>query len=323
MDERLNGVSIETMNKKSHGLMFHHFHGKNHLRGQGSISERQLEKIIDYYIESYKILPAKEWLCKADSGSLNNNEVCITFDDTLLCQFDIALPVLESYNLTAFWFIYSSVLEKNIEMHEVYRKYRMEYFESIDKFYKAYFLTIDDSILKRKVKFSLKDYSHYHDMWKGFSFYSENDTKFRFIRDSILDKNEYACIMSQMMEKHEIDLEDYSKNLWMTNNNIKKLHEEGHVIGLHSHTHPTMIAKLSDLEQAQEYNANFNYLYEITGEKPITVSHPCNSYNSSTLKILDNLGIKIGFRANMEKGNHSLLEYPRQDHSNIIEMIGA
>ena len=29
----------------------------------------------------------------------------------LKCQFEIALPVLDSYNLTAFWFVYSSPLD--------------------------------------------------------------------------------------------------------------------------------------------------------------------------------------------------------------------
>ena len=55
---------------------------------------------------------------------------------------------------------------------------------------------------------------------------------------------------------------------------------------------------------------------------PKTVSHPSNSYNNDTLSILRNLKIEIGFRSNMENHLFSEFEFPREDHANIIKMIG-
>ena len=54
-----------------------------------------------------------------------------------------------------------------------------------------------------------------------------------------------------------------------------------------------------------------------------TMSHPTNSYNSDTMDILKKLGIRIGFRANMEKTkNYSKYEFPRKDHSVLLnEML--
>ena len=72
------------------------------------------------------------------------------------------------------------------------------------------------------------------------------------------------------------------------------------MIGLHSHFHPTSMAKLSYKEQENEYSTNLNTLSEIL-EKPKNqikhMSHPCGDYNNDTLKILKTLGIELGLNS--------------------------
>jgi peptidoglycan/xylan/chitin deacetylase (PgdA/CDA1 family) len=87
---------------KPHGIMFHHFHDNLHIKGQGSISASKLEAMIKYLKKDKIILSADEWYYKALCNRLRDNEVCLTFDDNLKCQFDIAYPVLEMLNLKAF-----------------------------------------------------------------------------------------------------------------------------------------------------------------------------------------------------------------------------
>jgi hypothetical protein len=53
------------------------------------------------------------------------------------------------------------------------------------------------------------------------------------------------------------------------------------------------------------------------------MSHPCNSYNATTLSVLRELGITVGFRANMAAGKISELEYPREDHANLVGALAA
>ena len=53
------------------------------------------------------------------------------------------------------------------------------------------------------------------------------------------------------------------------------------------------------------------------------MSHPCNSYNAATLSLLRELGITLGFRANMAKLGLSELEYPREDHANLVRALAA
>ena len=104
----------------------------------------------------------------------------------------------------------------------------------------------------------------------------------------------------------------------MNDRDLVVLNSNNHIIGLHSFTHPTNMTNLGINKQQQEYMKNKEHILSVTSKDPITVSHPCGSYDNSTLEILDQLGIKIGFRSNFQKLNHSALEFPRVDHSHIL-----
>lgn len=77
---------------------------------------------------------------------------------------------------------------------------------------------------------------------------------------------------------------------------------------------------MSREEQEREYELNLELIQKITGHKPETMAHPCNSYSRVTLNILERLGIKLGFRANMENHMYSCYEFPRRDHSGIVRV---
>ena len=78
---------------------------------------------------------------------------------------------------------------------------------------------------------------------KNFSFYSQNDKWFRYLRENYLGEK-YHRLMKEMMSDHNYNIERESQNLWMTKKNLKELDCHGHTIGLHSHSHPTKITSL-------------------------------------------------------------------------------
>ena len=127
--------------------------------------------------------------------------------------------------------------------------------------------------------------------------------------------------MDEMITLSNYNIDEISLNLWNSPSNIKYLHEKGHIIGLHSHTHPTELKSLSNSEQLDEYQKNIDILTSIVGSEIFSMSHPCNSYNDETLKILQNMNVNFGFRSNMDSGYSTSLEYPRIDHALLIEKI--
>ncbi len=307
------------MYQRAHGIMFHHFHdNEKHIVSQGSISAEQLERLLDYYGETHVIISADEFLYKSQHDCLSKNEVCITFDDALLCQYDVAYPVLKQRGIKAFWFIYTSPLTGIPEKLEIYRHFRFSKFTDIESFYEAFF-KIAKAEYKKVVDalevFNPDEYA------KACPFYTPNDKRFRYIRDVVLGEVQYQLIMDKMILEYNYNVSENANLLWIKQEQLKELHREGHIIGLHSHTHPTVMSNKSFVTQQLEYSTNKKLLEEIIGSNVIAVSYPCNSYNSDTIQCMQELKMEIGFRANMQdtRISNTKLEYPREDHSNILK----
>jgi peptidoglycan/xylan/chitin deacetylase (PgdA/CDA1 family) len=292
--------------------MFHHFHDEIHPVGQGSMSSQDFDDILQY-IGIENIVSAEKWGEHYRQGRDIGEKVCITFDDSLLCQYDIAKPVLDKYNIKAFFFVYSSVLEGNAEYLEVFRYFRSKYFRDFDHFFESFLQEALRGPLANQVSESLRTFKP-SEYLKDFSFYTDNDRTFRYLRDHILKVEMYNQTLLRMMKTHGVEMSKMRDLLWMTEAQVKTLSDEGHVLGLHSHTHPTTLGLLPKEEQYREYSLNKEFLEKRMGKRILCMSHPCNSYSPDTLDVLKDLGIEFGFRANMQSGFTSKYEIPREDH---------
>ncbi|HYC56690.1 MAG TPA: polysaccharide deacetylase family protein [Candidatus Binatia bacterium] len=309
-----------------HGIMFHHFHGNRHAVTQGSITAQDFEDIL-CVLGPERFLHPSEWLARLDAGALRPEDLCLTFDDGLMSQYDVALPVMGRYGLKAFWFVYSTVFEGGIGRFEIYRAFRSRFFGTVDVFYADFFDTVRrelDIDVQRAVRADDID-----GIRRDYPFYSVSDVQFRLLRDRVLGPERFDRVMEILIAERHITLEELAENLWMTPRHVVDLAAGGHHIGLHSYSHPTSLADLSRAEQHEEYARNLAHLHGLCGTRPAAVAHPVNSYNDATLEVLRELGIRCGFRANTapckagEPLNASTLELAREDHANIINRLRA
>ena len=308
--------------------MFHHFHDEVvHTKGQGSINKDDFFKIINF-IGRRNILDADVFFEKFKQNKLQNNEVCLTFDDAIKSQIDIALPVLEELKIKSFFFVYTSMFEGNPDNLEIFRFFRTNYFKSINEFYIHFYKAIDKDLKS----FFKKNSDKINEKKNKFPFYTIEDIKFRLVRDIFLTKSQYEENMFKMMKENKINNKDFYKKLFFQKSDLQTLNNLGHLIGLHSHNHPTLFEKLNLNEQKNEYEKCLTLISKIL-DKPKSeikyMSHPCGSYNNDTLKVLKELGIELGFKQIMtierEKGmskvNNSFLEIAREDHTNIFKRM--
>lgn len=305
------------------GIMFHHFYDEyGHKKSQGALTANDFEKSILFLKKDFNILSALEYYHKFQNNSLGANDICFTFDDNLKCQFNIALPVMEKYKITAFWFINSGPLVNIKEQTEMYRYFRTNYYDSIDIFYAEFINHVSGTIGLTQTDLSQIE-KQANEYYAAYTFYSKNDKIFRFLRDWVLGRDKYRNAMEGLMQDKGINLEtsDEIHNLWMAADDIRYLHTHQHIIGLHSHSHPTELKQLNEADQANEYAQNIKILENIIQQQPYTVSHPCNSYNQTTLKLLNSFGIKLGFRDNSTQATYTSLEYPRIDIADITKKI--
>ena len=132
------------------------------------------------------------------------------------------------------------------------------------------------------------------------------------LETKFLDQNITKKIMIRMIHESEFDPQDIINDIWISEDNLKELALHGHLIGLHSFSHPTQMSELNYHEQFEEYEKNYQHLKGIVGDV-VSMSHPCGNYNDDTLKILDEMGIQIGFRSNVNiKEIKSKLEVPEK-----------
>ena len=308
--------------------MFHHFHDNGiHTKGQGSIDKDDFNKIINF-IGRNNILDADVFFEKFNNKKIKDNEVCLTFDDALKSQIDIALPVLEELKIKSFFFVNTSIFDNKPDNLEFFRYFRMNYFGSVEEFYDNFYKVLDkdlkhffenniDKIKEKKIKDP---------------FYTIEDIKFRLVRDIFLSKIQYEEIMFLMFKEKKFNYIDFSKKLYFQKNDLQTLNNLGHLIGLHAHNHPTLLEKLNYVEQKKEFEICLSAISNIL-EKPKNeikfMSHPCGSYNNDTLEILKELGIELGFKhimtiepeKGMKKINNSFLEIARESHSEIYKKM--
>ena len=235
---------------RPHGILFSNLSDERNPSTDDDLPTKILVDTIER-IGPKRILPARQWMQCALTATLRPSDVCLTFDGSHRWQYETALPVLQSFGLTAFWFVNTGVCEGQVE-----------------------------------------------------------------------PAKENLRIAKPTIARASIKRSGPNRKLWMGNDDLKNLHSLGHVIGLHSHTRPARMDLLPIESQQAEYEKNFSYLTNLLGESPQTMSHPGNSYNRDTLSILRQMGIVLGFRANMMPGR-SELEYPREDYAMLVKAMAA
>ena len=301
------------------GIMFHHFYGKGHKKSVGSINKSQFKKILNYINKNFNLLNAEEFISRAIKKKLQPQDVCLTFDDNLKCQHDIALPILKKEKISAFFFIYSSVFDKKFNLMEIIRDFSNEKFKDFNEFYNLFEKTF--------IKFYKQDFAEFKKKFKSdylinYSFYSIKERKYRFIRDRVIDQKKFEKILLQMMRKKNYKIYKNYKKIFMNKKHILNLIKNKNIIGLHSHFHYPNLKLIKVKDQITDYKKNYEYIKKNFRVNPISASYPFGRFNSNTLNIMKKLKIKIAFLS-MNKTGNSYLKIGRIDHNNILKKINS
>ena len=302
--------------------MFHRFKNpKDKNKPKGTLTAKNLKRIINF-IGRERILSPNEWIEKLNKGNLSKKDVCLTFDDGLKSQLKVALPVLEKFNIKAFWFVHCNNLPKNFDKNEIfsiliYKRFK-NYVKFTEKFLK--YMKVDPDVFESKE--FINYYNEENNLYKNI--HSETEIKYKFFRDIYYPRKKFENIMESFFNTYKLNINNFHKNTWLNKKDLIKLDKKGHLIGIHSFSHPYRMESLSEKKQKVEYTKNFTYLKSLLKKNPIAMSHPLDSYNNFSLKILKKLGIVCGFRAHIKvskgsKINPSSLELAREDPTNIFK----
>ena len=138
--------------------------------------------------------------------------------------------------------------------------------------------------------------------------------------------------MKKMMKDKKFNYLKVNNRIFFSKKDLVRLNKLGHIVGIHSHSHPTVINNLSYRSQKYEYSKCLQIVSKIlksSKSKIYSMSHPCGNFNKNTLKILDKLDLKLGFKNNMEINENKKIKNAlynkflinRENHTNITRMM--
>ena len=295
-----------------HSIMFHHFHDHELPSSQGSFSGEDLYDLVKQLQKTHVILDANEFVLRLSGGELKENEVSLTFDDGLKSQSKVAVPVLETLGITAFFFINTGPLTGRPDNFEFFRYIKNGLYDDIETFYENFFRLTQELY---PLQYQKLEQMFRADYLSHLRFYSENDRRFKFIRDEILSSIQYRTLLLELADRSEFELPKPDQ-LWMTRSEITNLSMSEHVIGLHSHSHSAQINTMTYEEQLSDYSQNLEILQPLSKTPIYSVSYPLGRFNEDTLRVMRELDISLGYRNSTypkKFSNYSTLTMSRTD----------
>lgn len=268
-----------------HAVLAHYFDGPGFPPAQGSLSVDDWQRGLDAY--GTRLIPAQDWIARCLAGTLEN-AVCVTLDDGLREAYVLARPALEQRGLTAAWNCYTGPYVGVANALESYRWLRNHGFGSVDAFYDEV-----ESLYPDAPEDYLGD--------RGYL--TERDRRFRYWRNELVSPEDYEGIMDDLLFRAET--REPMREVWIRPDELRALRTQGHVIGIHTHSHPTTMLALSREQTALEYATSRAILAQLLFRPPMpeaitTVSHPCGSYTEYGLQWLQEHGFTLAWGATMD-----------------------
>jgi peptidoglycan/xylan/chitin deacetylase (PgdA/CDA1 family) len=91
---------------------------------------------------------------------------------------------------------------------------------------------------------------------------------------------------------------------FLTKEQILHLHQQGHVIGSHSHTHPMRFASMGSHRILQEWSTSREILEKITGAPVLTASVPGGFYSAEVARLAEQAGYQILYNSEPRETSH-------------------
>ena len=295
--------------------------GKYAYPGIHSISKEKLESELKWMKEQFHFASSQEVESFVHgSRNLVAPSVFLTFDDGLVDHFQVAKEVLGPLGIRAAFFICSRPLEeqKAVAVHKVHwlrattppEVFVAEFVDSLPK-------DMREQYRNRQIQEAAR---------KTYIYDTEENACLKYFINFRLPIGMVDDITSQMLQTRKIHEEDFCREAYLSPDQIKELHEAGHLIGLHGHTH-TPFSSLDFTALCQEIESNYDCLARITGEKPSWVSYPYGSdwaipKDADSLCKQFNLKVGITLKRGWNMGNESPWKLNRINTNELNSMAG-
>lgn len=247
---------------------------------------------ISFLAHTFNIITMEEVIAAIHEGySLPENSLLLTFDDGYIDHYTNVFPILSEYGLQGSFFIPVKALKegKVLDVNKIHfilastvpEKLISEIYKRLD-YYRGTGYTIPDN----------------KELFEKLAIANRFDTKevifIKRLLQSELDEHLRELITNELyIENVGIPEEVFSRELYMSYDQIKCMKRHGMYIGMHSYNH-YWLGKLDSAKMKEDINKSLEFISDIIDTNNWVMNYPYGSYNGETIEYIKSRGCKLG-----------------------------
>lgn len=285
------------MNNKFSVVMYHYVRDLQNTRYPAikGLDVRLFREQLKYFKKHYNFITAVQLIDAYENGTeLPPKSLLLTFDDAYLDHYTCAFPLLDEYKAQGLFF----VPVKAIKNHEVLIVNKIHHVLAVcDKNINGLVQQVKTLLAPYEGKNGVQTFNYYFDKLAVANRFDCKEVIFiKRLLQVELQEPIRSEIINQLFTQYVTDDESaFSRELYMSEDQLKCMQRNGMIIGSHGYDH-FWLGSLSREEQLSELTQSVSFLKGLGVDmKSLSIGYPYGSHNEDTLDIIRELGFKLGF----------------------------
>ena len=256
---------------------------------------RLFREQLAYFKKHYNFVTAAQVVDAFENGTeLPPKSLLFTFDDAYIDHFTNAFPLLDEYGAQGLFF----VPVKAIMNHEVLIVNKIHHVLAVcDKHINELVQQVKTLLEPYEGKDSVQSFDYYFDKLAIANRFDCKEVIFiKRLLQVELQEPIRSAIINQLFKKYvSSDEGAFSRELYMSKDQLKCMQRNGMIIGSHGYDH-FWLGSLPKEEQLLELTKSVDFLKGLGVDmNTLSIGYPYGSYNEDTLDIARVFGFKLGF----------------------------
>lgn len=291
---------------------------------------RLFKEQIIYIKKHYKPVTVEEVIdAYENKRPLPDKAILLTFDDAYADHFTYAFPVLEHEHIQGVFF----PPVKAVTEHTVLDVNKVHFILASTPIEKMPQLLDELRVMveKNKDEYGLQSFEHYFEQYAEANRFDPKEVIFvKRLLQVALPEEMRKKMTSELFEKSVgMDESMFSRELYMTIDQIKCMVDCGMHIGSHGYDH-YWLSSLTKDKQEFEIAKSIEFIKMVGGDvNNWTMGYPYGDYNDDTIALLKQHGCKMGFTTDVDvadlsiRGKDMLFKMPRLDVNDLPKDANA
>lgn len=261
---------------------------------------RLFREQLAYFKKHYNFVTAAQLIDSYENGTeLPPKSLLLTFDDAYLDHYTCAFPLLDEYKAQGLFF----VPVKAIMNHEVLIVNKIHHVLAVcDKDINGLVKQVKGLLAPYEGKDDVQTFEYYFDKLAVANRFDCKEVIFiKRLLQVELQEPVRSAIINQLFNQYVTDDEGaFSRELYMSEDQLKCMQRNGMIIGSHGYDH-FWLGSLPKEEQLSELTRSVDFLKNLGVDmNTLSIGYPYGSHNEDTLDIARGFGFKLGFTTKVD-----------------------